>query len=155
MKAEVNNFSKYNIPRVAQLSQRSNQFNLRTIRYTEDDVEQIGKNPDYVGLAFSLQDKYGDYGLISLIILCLKNNQCFIDTWLMSCRVLKRGMEQFVLNSIVKIALDKGFDKIYGEYIPTTKNSLVKDHYSSLGFEFQEDNKWVLTLKNYIPHKIL
>lgn len=153
MKAEVNTFSKYNIPRVAQLSQRSNQFNLRTIRYTEDDIEQIGKNPDYTGLAFSLQDKYGDYGLISLIILRLKNNQCFIDTWLMSCRVLKRGMEQFVLNSIVKIALAKGFDKIYGEYIPTAKNSLVKDHYSSLGFEFQGDNKWVLTLKNYIFHK--
>ncbi len=153
MKATISNFSGYNIPRIAQLSQRSNQFNLRTIRYTESEIEQIGIDSACTGLAFSLQDKYGDYGLISLIILRHNKNKCFIDTWLMSCRVLKRGMEQFVLNTIVKIALEKGFNKIYGEYLPTLKNALVKDHYSSLGFELQSDNRWLLSLEKFIPRK--
>lgn len=153
MKATISNFSGYNIPRIAQLSQRSNQFNLRTVRYTENEIEQIGKDSDYTGLAFSLQDKYGDYGLICLIILRHNKDHCFIDTWLMSCRVLKRGMEQFVLNTIVKIALEKEFDKIYGEYIPTAKNALVKNHFSSLGFELQTENQWMLSLGKYIPRK--
>lgn len=153
MKATISSFSGYNIPRIAQLSQRSNQFNLRTIRYTENEIEQIGKDSTCTGLAFSLKDKYGDYGLISLIILRHHKEHCFIDTWLMSCRVLKRGMEQFVLNTIVKIALEKGINKIYGEYIPTAKNKLVKNHYSSLGFELQSDNRWLLSSEKFTPQK--
>ena len=111
MQATVTGFSKFNIPRAAQLTQRSNQFNLRTIRYTEEEISRIGNDSNYIGLSFSLLDKYGDYGLISLIILRLHEKECFIDTWLMSCRVLKRGMEQFVLNTIVKTALEKGYLK--------------------------------------------
>ena len=77
----------------------------------------------------------------------------FIDTWLMSCRVLKRGMEHFVLNTIVNMAQKNGFKKIIGEYIPTTKNGLVKDHYKNLGFE-QTEHFWILKVANYKPQKV-
>lgn len=152
MEVTVSNFSGYNIPRVAQLTQRSNQFNLRTIRYTEDDIEQIGKNPDYTGLAFSLQDKYGDYGLISLVILKTETDHLFIDTWLMSCRVLKRGMEQFVCNLMVEKAIDAGLKKIIGEYIPTAKNGLVKNLLADSTFK-QLGDKWILETTDFAPIK--
>jgi len=76
----------------------------------------------------------------------------FIDTWLMSCRVLKRGMENFVLNTIVKAAADNGFAIVKGEYIPTAKNGMVKDHYKNLGFTEQE-GYWILGVKSYEPRE--
>ena len=148
MKATVTPFNKFNIPRVAQLSQRSNQFNLRTIRYTEEELERIAADSNYFTLAFSLKDKYGDYGLISLIILSNEKTESFIETWLMSCRVLKRGMEQFVLNTIADEVMKKGIIKLTGEYIPTAKNGMVKEHYSKLGFT-EMNGKYELTLKNF------
>ncbi len=146
----VEPFNKFNSPRVAQLSQRSNQFNLRTVRYTEADIELLaGDNKDYHTFSFTLEDKYGDNGLISIVILKTENkNKLFIDTWLMSCRVLKRGMEHFVLNTIVNYAKEKGFSTINGEYIPTAKNEMVKDHYLKLGFQ-QTGNLWELNVSAY------
>lgn len=142
-------FNAFNTPRVAQLTQRSNQFNLRTIRYTEEDIKSIANNPDYVTLAYSLKDKYGDYGLISLVIMKkLPGNSLFVDTWIMSCRVLKRNMENFVLNTIVNKAIEQGFSSIIGDYIPTAKNSMVKDHYKNLGFA-DDGNSWKLLLIDY------
>ena len=135
MISEVKGFDSFNKLRVAQLSQRSNQFNLRTIRYTEAEIEELGKNENYASFSFSLADKFGDNGLICVII--LKKNKpetLFIDTWFMSCRVLKRGMEDFTLNTIVKYAIDNGFKKIVGEYLPTAKNQMVETHYPKLGF---------------------
>jgi len=147
----VESFNTFNIPRVAQLTQRSNQFNLRTIRYTDDDIQKIANSTDNITFAFSLSDKYGDYGLISLVILKKGGDKTlFIDTWIMSCRVLKRNMENFVLNTIVKIAIEKDFSEIIGEYLPTLKNSMVKDHYQNLGFE-GNGGKWNLKIKNYEP----
>ncbi len=152
MMATVTGFTKFNIPRVAQLTQRSNQFNLRTVRYTEEEIAGVATDPNRMGLSFSLRDKYGDYGLISLIILRLTDEECFIDTWLMSCRVLKRGMEQFVMNAIAVTARKKGFKKITGEYIPTPKNGLVKNLLPEMGFVFSE-GKWILELENYKEFK--
>ena len=146
----VEPFTKFNTPRVAQLTQRSNQFNLRTIRYTEDEIAEIANNTSKLTFAFSLSDKYGDYGLISLVILNEMNaNILFVDTWIMSCRVLKRNMENFVLNFIVSEAKSKGYSHIYGEYLPTPKNSIVKDHYANLGFVF-DNNLWNLSISDYI-----
>jgi FkbH-like protein len=145
----VEPFNAFNTPRVAQLTQRSNQFNLRTIRYTEDEIQIIANDPTYITMAFSLSDKYGDYGLISLIILKKVNcNTLFVDTWIMSCRVLKRNMENFVLNTIVNLAIEQGFSSIRGEYLPTAKNNMVKDHYKNLGFTV-DGNSWNLVMKNY------
>ena len=145
----VEPFNKFNTPRVAQLSQRSNQFNLRTVRYTESDIEQLSKSPDYSTFAFSLEDKFGDNGLICVIILQEENKEVmFIDTWFMSCRVLKRGMENFVLNMVSNHAKEKGYSYLKGEYIPTAKNEMVKDHYAGLGFE-EKDGYWLLDVRSY------
>ena len=153
MLSDIQHFNKFNTPRVAQLSQRSNQFNLRTIRYTEADIERISVSEDYVTFAYTLEDKFGDNGLICVIILCKKDKKSlFIDTWFMSCRVLKRGMENFVLNTIVHYAKENGFTTIIGEYTQTPKNAMVKDHYPNLGFSMK-DYYYYLDISNYYQKK--
>ena len=135
MVSEVNGFNSLNLSRVAQLSQRSNQFNLRTIRYTEAELAAIERDERRLGFSFTLSDKFGDHGLICVVILeHLDNHTLFIDSWFMSCRVLKRGMEHFTLDTIVAYARNHGFSRIVGEYLPSTKNKMVKDHYIQLGF---------------------
>lgn len=153
MTSEVSGFTRFNTPRVAQLSQRSNQFNLRTIRYTEDQIAAIENDPKQKGFAFTLEDKFGDNGLIAVVILQEKETETiFIDTWFMSCRVLKRGMENFTLNTIVAWAKENGYKKIIGEYLPTQKNGMVAEHYTDLGFtklEGTETAQWELDVDAY------
>lgn len=154
MVSEVKPFDKFNIPRVSQLSQRSNQFNLRTIRFTEADIQHISENNYYKNFSFTLSDKFGDNGLIGAIILEKKNIETlFINTWFMSCRILKRGMENFILNTIVNFAKENGFKKIIGEYIPTPKNIMVESHYQQLGFlpiNANSQNLYALEIDKYI-----
>ena len=153
MLSDVQSFNSFSIPRVAQLSQRSNQFNLRTVRYTEKDIKRITASEHYITFSFTLEDKYGDHGLICAIILEeQKPKELFIGTWFMSCRVLKRGMENFVLNTIVNYARDKGYQTIVGEYLPTAKNALVKDHYSNLSFT-KDGSLWGLEVATYHSKK--
>jgi FkbH-like protein len=150
MKSEIKAFSQFSIPRVAQLSQRSNQFNLRTIRYTEEELNNIALSQEYITRSFTLEDVYGSYGLICFIILQKRKEKIlFIDSWIMSCRVLKRGMEHFTLNTIVAIAKELNYNKIIGEYIPTKKNGLVKDHYQKLGFTEKNNNQWELDITSF------
>jgi FkbH-like protein len=149
MLAKVESFTKFNSPRVAQLMQRSNQFNLRTIRYTEEEILQMMERKDIFPFVFSLSDKFGDNGLISVIILKQESGKIlFIDSWLMSCRVLKRGVEEFALNTIVAYAHSKGVSQLKGEYLPTSKNELVKDHFEKLGFK-SEGQYWVLDVHDF------
>ena len=152
MVSVVSGFNAFNTPRVAQLSQRSNQFNLRTVRYTEADIEAYGKDPDVIHLSFTLEDKFGDNGLIAVIIMKPQDTETlFVDTWFMSCRVLKRGMENFTLNTMVEAARQKGYKRIIGEYLPTPKNKMVEGHYPSLGFEKLEGTRYVLDVEQYQP----
>ena len=155
MTSVVSGFNKFNTPRVAQLSQRSNQFNLRTVRYTEADIEALGKDPDVIDLSFTLEDKFGDNGLIAVIIMKKQDEETlFIDTWFMSCRVLKRGMEDFTLNTMIEAAREKGYKRIVGEYLPTPKNKMVEGHYPGLGFEKLEGSataQYVLDVEHYQP----
>lgn len=152
MTSNVNPFAKFDFPRIAQLTQRSNQFNLRTIRYTEEDIKLIAESDEFKTFSFTLQDKYGDSGLIAIVILQKQidknESNLFIDTFIMSCRVLKRTMENFILNEIVSYAKENNFKKIIGEYIPTKKNVIVKDLYKDLGF-IEENNLWILNVDNY------
>ena len=135
MVSTVSGFTKFNTPRVAQLSQRSNQFNLRTVRYTDADIEALANDPDVIDLSFTLEDKFGDNGLIAVVIMKPQDKETlFVDTWFMSCRVLKRGMENFTLNTMVEKAKSAGYKKIIGEYLPTPKNKMVEQHYTELGF---------------------
>ena len=153
MTSDVEPFTKFNTPRVAQLSQRSNQFNLRTIRYAEADIEMLSVTDNYFTFSFTLKDKFGDNGMICVIILKKENDSTlFIDTWFMSCRVLKRGMENFTLNTLVEFAREHGYSYLKGEYIPTLKNEMVKNHYANLGFE-EKDGFWVLDISNYENRK--
>jgi FkbH-like protein len=154
MRAVVQSFLPFNIPRVAQLTQRSNQFNLRTVRYTERQIAELAGSPAHVTLAFELKDRFGDSGLISVIILEIQGDAFFVDTWLMSCRVLGRGMDQFVLNTIVEKAKELGIKRVRGEYISTAKNGMVKDHYAKLGFTPEDANRWVLDTDSYVDRPV-
>ncbi|MBP2618672.1 HAD-IIIC family phosphatase [Chryseobacterium jejuense] len=149
MVSDVQPFNNFSKPRVSQLTQRSNQFNLRTIRYTEQDVDHLINSENHFTMSFTLEDKYGDNGLICVIVMERKDTETlFIDTWLMSCRVLKRGMEDFTLNTIVEAARNNGYKYVVGEYIPTAKNQMVADHYERLGFTMQND-RWILAVDDY------
>lgn len=163
MVSVVSGFTKFNTPRVAQLSQRSNQFNLRTVRYTDADIEALANDPSVIDLSFTLEDKFGDNGLIAVVIMKpLDKETLFVDTWFMSCRVLKRGMENFTLNTMVEKAKAAGYKKIIGEYLPTPKNKMVEEHYSGLGFtavdcastaQFELDVETYQTRECYIETK--
>lgn len=144
MQAKAEPINAFNLARCAQLTQRSNQFNLTTIRYTEEQLSTF-INEGGIALCISLKDKFGDYGLISLLLLEKKNNVLEINTWIMSCRVLKRGVEELAINEVVRIAKEMNCDTIQGKYLATPKNGMVKNLYSTMGF-VAEDEK-VSTLK--------
>jgi FkbH-like protein len=151
MASEVEPFNEFNSPRVVQLSQRSNQFNLRTVRYTPADIEQIKNSDSFFNFTFTLNDKFGENGLICVVSVKREDKDtAFIENWFMSCRVLKRGMEEFVLNTVVDHLRKHHFKNLKGEYIPTAKNGMVKDHYKKLGFS-QNGEFWDLAIDNYSP----
>lgn len=150
MEGTIREFDEFHIPRIAQLTQRSNQFNLRTVRYDEQQIREVMDANDRTGIYIKLEDKFGAYGLISLLILDQQGTDFFIDTWVMSCRVLKRDVEKFVLNALVETARIKGCNRLVGEYLPTPKNKLVENHYENLGFK-PEGSKWILEVDDYSP----
>lgn len=154
MVGEARPFDSGKYSRIAELSQRSNQFNLRTIRYTEDDIARIASDKEYVTFYFTLRDKFGDYGLVSAVILKkVSAEEAFIDTWFMSCRVLKRGMEDYIINTVIEIAMQKGIKLIRAEYIPTPKNKMVQDIYLQKGFASDEVNKFFIKTEDYTKKK--
>jgi FkbH-like protein len=152
MVAEARPFDGFHVPRIAQLSQRSNQFNLRTVRYTERDVAAIMDSPLYLTRYFTLADRVGQYGLVSVVVLGKRVDSLFIENWFMSCRVLKRGMEELVLNVVMALARENGFARVLGEYVATSKNQLVEDHFPRLGFR-RENGLWVADSDGYIERK--
>jgi FkbH-like protein len=122
------------LERTVQLINRSNQFNLTTRRYSNADIHDLMANPGWITRTISLRDRFGDNGLISVLLAKVESDMLIIDTWLMSCRVLKRGIERLVLNSVFADAVERGLKRVIGEYIPTPKNELVREHYPTLGF---------------------
>lgn len=159
MIATAKPFDSFHMPRIAQLTQRSNQFNLRTVRYTEEEVRSVSESRDHYTLYFTLKDKFGDHGLISVVILD-KNKEgeaqdtLFISAFLMSCRVLKRGMEEFIVDTIIETALNNGYKRVVGEYIPTPKNKMVEHLYSSMGFEAAGDGRYIADAGTYHKHEV-
>jgi FkbH-like protein len=138
-------FDKIGLQRIVQLINKSNQFNLTTKRYTDEDVIAV------------MADRFGDNGVIAIIIGRLQaDKDLYIDTWLMSCRVLGRQVEPTTLNLIAQEAGKLGARRLIGEYIPTKKNGMVKDHYAKLGFTVLEadetgGNRNVLDLASFTP----
>lgn len=137
----VQPFDAIGRPRISQLINKSNQFNLTTRRYTEADVAAIEADPNCFHLQIRLSDIYGDNGMISVIICRKKDEEWEIDTWLMSCRVLGRKVEEAALQEIAKSAKKQGIKKIIGIYLPTERNKLVEDHYAKLGFTLDTQNE--------------
>ena len=153
MSAQAAPFDKFHYPRIAQLTQRSNQFNLRTVRYTESEIESVANDDNHITRYYCLHDKYGDYGLISVVIMDKReDSSLFISEWLMSCRVLKRGMEEFIVNDIIHTASQCGCTKVIGEYIPSPKNAMVADLYERIGFE-KCGGYYIADVSTYKMHK--
>jgi FkbH-like protein len=134
MTARIGPITRETLERSVQLIHRSNQFNLTTRRHSVAEVQSMMEDPGWLTLTVSLGDRFGDNGLISVLLGRIERDLLFIETWLMSCRVLKRGVEQFLLNHVAQSARTRGLSAIQGEYIPTAKNGLVRDHYATLGF---------------------
>jgi len=154
MVSECGPVDAFNTPRVAQLTQRSNQFNLRTLRYTDDDITRLRTSPQHIVRYYKLADKYGDHGLISALILAQQPNgtDWLIDTWVMSCRVLKRGVEHFIINDLVAEVRARGGQRLIGEYLPTPKNDIVARLYPDLGFaELEPARRWALDVTTHQP----
>lgn len=154
MKAEIGDFKPVYIQRITQLTNKSNQFNLTTKRYTPAEMEEVSRSDSHIRLYGKLADKFGDNGVVSVIIGEIKDDTLEIILWLMSCRVLKRDMELAMLDELVKIAKRRGIQRLKGIYIPTAKNKMVKDFYGTLGFKqvcVAPDglSRWELDITNY------
>ena len=156
MEVSLERFNAFNLPRIAQLAQRSNQFNLTTRRYSEAACEAMMYDSTVVPLTLRLSDKFGDYGLVSIIILKHINEDIEIDEYLMSCRVLQRGVETFAMNAIFAYAASQGVNRVIGQFIPTAKNDMVNQFYGRFGFCRISDNgdgasRWALAVDDYVP----
>jgi len=147
-------FDSIGLSRIVQLINKTNQFNLTTRRYDDRAVRTLMEDPTALTLQLRLVDKLGDNGMISVIIGCLDIDQNLrIDTWLMSCRVLGREVEQATLNVLRAQAVRLGAGRLIGEYIPTPKNGMVREHYRKLGFDLLREgadgaSQWVLELSS-------
>jgi len=173
MKAQIRPFEPVHYARIAQLTNKSNQFNLTTKRCTEADIETFAEDPETVTLYGRLEDKFGDNGIVSLIIgseaMTLRDDEetlsrnggrpapagekaLLIDLWLMSCRVLKRGMENAMMDALVSECSRRHIGCIFGYYYPTAKNAMVKDFYDTMGFtKVSEDASGNTVWKFQIP----
>ncbi|HEX9595785.1 MAG TPA: hypothetical protein VF982_02805, partial [Anaerolineales bacterium] len=162
MRAHVGPMSEADFERSVQLIGKSNQFNLTTRRHSSADLLGMMQSSEWITRVVKLEDRFGDNGLISVLLARQQDDTLEIDTWLMSCRVLKRGVEQYLLNHLVDTARQRGARVLLGEYIPTAKNKLVREHYQDLGFTLAQNaedghTRWRLELtdswkplKNYI-----
>ena len=144
--------------RITQLINKSNQFNLTTRRYGEDDVRRMEDDPGVMGWQVRLEDKFAQHGMIGVVIVRKNATEWSIDTWLQSCRVLERGVEQCVMNSLFEAAAQAGIEKIRSTYLPTDRNGMVSDFYSRLGFTVVDENDdgsvtYSCVVKDYEPHQ--
>ena len=159
MIAEIDESKEIYLERIHQLINKTNQFNLTTKRYTKSEVEEIYKDPNQILLYGRLKDKFGDNGLVSIIIGKQAGHVLEIPLWIMSCRVLKRDMEIAMLNELVNLAKERGIEKLLGIYIPSKKNSMVKNHYKNLGFKFEKEENniftWILEIADYQPKECM
>jgi len=134
MQAEIAEFKPVYLERITQLTNKTNQFNLTTRRYTRAEIEAIAADPNYIGLYGRLLDRFGDNGLVSIVLGRRQGGELELYLWLMSCRVLKRDMEQAMLDVLVEHARAANILILKGFYLPTKKNGMVADHYERLGF---------------------
>lgn len=158
MHAVIRMFEPIYMARIAQLTNKSNQFNLTTRRYTQSEIEALAADRQYITLYGKLIDKFGDNGVVSVVIGHVMGDECHIDLWIMSCRVLKRDMEYAMMDTLVHRCMEQGVKTIYGYYYPTAKNAMVKNFYELQRFEkIREDESgnttWKYVIDNYYDNK--
>lgn len=151
MTAEIRPFEPLYMSRIAQLTNKSNQFNLTTKRYTKEEIEETASDERFITQYGSLKDCFGDNGVVAVAIGEKRDEELDIILWLMSCRVLKRDMEYAMMDELVRRALEKGIKRINGFYYPTAKNAMVRDFYKTQGFEkcAEDENgntKWTVDI---------
>jgi FkbH-like protein len=129
----------FSTPRIAQLTQRTNQFNLTTRRYTEAEVEALARDPGWRIVSVAAKDRFGDHGIVGVMFIRINADNCKVDTFLMSCRVLGLGIEQYMLSFAAGVARRAKVGKLVGEFIPTSKNKVAADMYSRLGLRKLSD----------------
>jgi FkbH-like protein len=135
MEATVGPLDSFHLRRMSQLINKSNQFHLTGTRYSESELETLNSDSKHIIRYFKLKDKFGDNGLISVVILRRDMDCAIIDTWVMSCRVLSRGMEEFITREILSLARKTGCRRVMGRYVPSKKNQLVAGLFDRLGYE--------------------
>lgn len=157
MHIECKRLSKTDIERFVQLTNKSNQFNLRTKRYSEAEIIGLLNDDSYELLTVKLEDRFSKYGIIGCVILRFLDDSCFIENWVMSCRVLKKGVENYTIKKIVDIAKQHYCSKVLGEYIPTTKNHMVNNLFDTFGFtlmsEASNNKQYALAQDRIIGYK--
>jgi FkbH-like protein len=141
MESTISEFVPVDVPRLSQLINKSNQFNLTTRRRSEAEVSAVMNDKNFAGFSVRLKDRFGDHGLISIVIGEKVGDTLRIDTWLMSCRVLKRGVEEEVLNELVRLAKWKNCTRLEGIFLPTPKNEMVRDFYGKMGFTLTAESE--------------
>lgn len=135
MEIDIRPFDAIGVPRIAQLVNKSNQFNLTTRRYTESEIRAFAEDPSVVTLQVRLRDRFGDFGMIGVVIGRDAGDAIEVDSWLMSCRVLGRKVEEAMLAALVAAARAKGKARVLACYLPTAKNAMVAELFDRLGFE--------------------
>ena len=141
MKLTIKSATSFTIPRLAQLTQKTNQFNMTTRRYTEEDIKKFKESKEYLIKCVQVADKFGDNGITGEFIIEKQGDKFRIDTFLLSCRVLGRKVEETLLAYIVQEAKKKNVKHIIGEFIPTKKNPPAKDFFKEHGFEKLKEDK--------------
>ena len=151
-------FEPLYMARIAQLTNKSNQFNLTTRRYTQAELERISDKEEFITLYGKLEDKFGDNGVVSVVIGSKKEDVLHIDLWLMSCRVLKRDMEYAMMDTLVHTCKRIGITQIKGYYYPTAKNKMVENFYEIQGFireysDEQGNTTWIYDIPEKYENK--
>jgi FkbH-like protein len=155
MQGALGGADPFHLPRIAQLINKSNQFHLTGTRYSEAELKAIAMAPDCVVRHLRLSDRFGDNGLIASVVLRRRDRTMLVDTWVMSCRVLGRTVEEFIVNDIRSIALQRGCERVVGRYVRSAKNGLVEGLYERLGFtcasRSDEVTEWTFELGADVP----
>ena len=156
MTATIRGFEPLYIQRIAQLTNKSNQFNLTTLRCSEDDIRAMAADADALCLCGKLVDKFGDNGIVTVVAGKRQGDLLDLTLWLMSCRVLKRGMEDAMMDTLMAQAAAAGVKTVVGHYYPTAKNAMVRDFYAQFGFaktaeDAEGNTEWRLEVSGYEP----
>jgi FkbH-like protein len=146
MEVEIEAATPYSIPRIAQLTQKTNQWNMTTRRYSDAQIQSFASDPGRVVLSIASRDRFGNDGIVGVCILELRQAACVIDTFLLSCRVIGRGIEHLMLAQAAEWARERGAERLVAEFLPTRKNKPAEGFYERAGFERSGETEYQASL---------